>query len=163
MNIRPASESDVPALRDLGRNCWWAAYASMLPPEYIEMALATWWSETALKAAIDSASELLLVAEEDVALLGIAHTAPMSDTTAILWKLYVLREFQQRGVGAALLEATERLLPAQVDRIMTEYYAQNVKAGRFYAHHGFGYDHREAGSYHGQEIESVYVARPRSA
>ena len=55
-----------------------------------------------------------------------------------MWKLYVLPEYQGRGVGKALLDAAIEALPDGTDHLLLDVLVTNEPAIGFYRKQGFG-------------------------
>ena len=102
MTLRPAHESDVPALVEVARRSWLSAFAAA-PAAFIQERQARdferewyprYWRD-------------MTVAEEDGVLLGVVQ--PMHDEVNGLW----VEPFAQgRGVGSALLRHAEQQIAA---------------------------------------------------
>ena len=159
MQIRPAAEKDVDSIQAVGRSAWRDTYAGLLPAEYIDRALEQWWSRSYLTKAIQSQQHILLVAEENDKIIGVAESQILDDKSAILWKLYVLKEHRRRGLGTSLVEESIRRLPSGSETYGTEYNSENKGAAAFYASQGFVFDRTEELDFGGRRIVSVYVKR----
>lgn len=160
MHIHTATLDDIDSIRSVGIAAWHDTYAPMLPAGYIEWALAKWWSREALERYIVSDSFHVLVAEVDQCTVGMAHIQIRPDATAMLWRLYVAQAYRGQGIGTRLLAQAQQQLPPEVQWLFVEYYQQNERAGRFYAAHGFTFDHLETAIFQTTPIVSVFVKRP---
>jgi ribosomal protein S18 acetylase RimI-like enzyme len=159
MQIRPAVMKDIEGVEAVGRSAWRDAYTGLFSEDYVQQALAQWWSADYLKGAIESAQHIVLVAEEHRQVIGVAESEILDEKSAILWKLYVLKEHRGKGVGTALIEESMRYLSSGIEVYYTEYYRQNERAAAFYASQGFVFDKMETEDYQGVPVESVYVKR----
>lgn len=83
----------------------------------------------------------------------------LDDKSAILWKLYVLKEHRGKGIGTALIEESIRHLPSGIEVYYTEYDIKNERAAAFYASRGFVVDKIEESDFKDELIVSVYVKR----
>jgi GNAT superfamily N-acetyltransferase len=157
--VRRAVENDIEGIQAVGTSAWWDTYPGLFPDEFIEQNLARWWAAERLKQAIESEEHIVLVAEEDEDVIGVAHTQIRDDNSAILWKLYVLKEHRGRGVGTALVEESIKQFPPQVETYYTEYHSENRRAAAFYASRGFVFDRTKEDDFHGIPAVTVYVKR----
>jgi ribosomal protein S18 acetylase RimI-like enzyme len=155
--IRRAVESDIEGIQVVGRSAWWDTYTGLFPKEVIEQNLERWWSGEYLKQAVESEDHIILVAEEGGEIIGVAETQIRDDNSAILWKLYVLKEHRGTGVGTSLIEESIKQLPSQVEAYYTEYHSGNRRAAAFYASRGFVFDKTEEGNSQGTPNVSIYV------
>ena len=159
MEVRRAAENDIEGIQAVGTSAWWDTYPGLFPDEFIEQNLARWWSRKRLKQAIESEEHIVLVAEEGQDVMGVAHTQIRDDNSAILWKLYVLKEHRGRGVGTSLVEESIRQFPSQIETYYTEYHSENRRAAAFYASRGFVFDRTEESDSHGTLTVSIYAKR----
>jgi ribosomal protein S18 acetylase RimI-like enzyme len=157
--VRRAVENDIEGIQAVGTSAWWDTYPGLFPDGVIEQNLERWWSGERLKQAIESEEHIVLVAEEGQDVVGVAHSQIRDDNSAILWKLYVLKEHRGRGVGTSLIEETIKQLPSQIATFYTEYHSENKRAAAFYASRGFVFDRTEEGDFHGTPTVSIYVKR----
>ncbi|NEA37121.1 GNAT family N-acetyltransferase [Streptomyces sp. SID13031] len=56
----------------------------------------------------------------------------------VMWKLYVLPEYQGKGIGKALLDGAIAALPAGTSRLLLDVLVTNEPAIGFYRKNGFG-------------------------
>jgi GNAT superfamily N-acetyltransferase len=83
------------------RSAWHDTYTGLFSEEYIEQALEQWWSSDYLRGAVEAEGGVLLVAEEEQQIIGVAESQVLDERRAILWKLYVLKAQRGKGVGSA--------------------------------------------------------------
>jgi ribosomal protein S18 acetylase RimI-like enzyme len=160
MRIRTATFADIQAIRAVGVAAWYDTYSGLVPDDYITWAIAKWWSLADIQRHIESDQFLVLVAEIDQQIVGIAHTQIRADQTAILWRLYVTQTYRGRGIGTQLISASEQQLPAGIQRLGIEYYQANTRAANLYARLGFVFDRIETITFQNVPIVSVFVQRP---
>ena len=55
----------------------------------------------------------------------------------MIYKLYIHPQHRGRGLGPQLIGALTRQLPASADRLYTEHFVANERAGAFYEREGF--------------------------
>jgi ribosomal protein S18 acetylase RimI-like enzyme len=159
MQIRVATPQDIEAIRAVGVAAWHDTYPGIVPDGYIPWGLAKWWTPEVIQRHIDSERFIVLVAEVDAQVVGIAHTEIRPDQRAILWRLYIAQAFRGRGIGRALIAESEQRLPADSHDLYVEYYERNQRAAAFYAKLGFEFDHRAMENFEGEALVSFFVKR----
>jgi len=136
LRVRPCSESDLPAVRDLLVRTWHDTYDAIYGVEKVTEITGRWHSLPNLRAQLKAPLSLFLVAERGGRLVGTAKAAGQADGLILLQRLYVDPAEQRAGVGEALLAETEAAFP-RADRIDLEVEPQNTRAVAFYRKHGF--------------------------
>jgi ribosomal protein S18 acetylase RimI-like enzyme len=142
MNIRPATLSDAAAIASTHIRSWQAAYAHILPAEYlgslsVEKRAAS-WERTML-----SGGSRILVATTEEKVTGFVCFGPCRDPEAPagraeIWALYASPECWSRGVGRQLLDHALSLLALDgCPGTSLWVLSANVRAMRFYGHMGF--------------------------
>lgn len=159
MHIRTATLDNVAAIRAVGVAAWYDTYTGIVPDAYIPWALEKWWTLEAIQRHVLSDNFVVLVAEVDEQIVGMASTQVRADQSAILWRLYVNQACRGQGIGARLLHEVQNQLPAAVQVLYVEYYEQNRRAAAFYAAHGFTFDRSETTLFHNHPIVSIFVRR----
>jgi ribosomal protein S18 acetylase RimI-like enzyme len=130
-NLRPASASDLETLLTIQRESAVDAYAHVYPPEHYPFpndAIREVWAEALADPEVE-----VYIAEVDGSPAG-----AVSVGNGYLSTLYVLPEYQRRGVGSALHElALERLRAqgAREARLWT--LRENDSGRRFYERRGW--------------------------
>lgn len=159
MLIRPAALTDVAAIRAVGIAAWYDTYTGMVPADYIAWALEKWWTSEAIQRHVLSDTFLVLVAEVNDQIVGMASAQVRADQTAILWRLYVNHVYRGQGIGTRLLDEVQNQLPLEVKTLYIEYYQQNQRAAAFYAAQGFIFDRVETILFQEVPIVSIFVKR----
>lgn len=105
-SVRPAVPRDAKAIADIHVATWQAAYADLMPTDYlksmtVEKRLAYW------KEAIEFSDPQILVAVESDKVVGFvgfdrSRDAGTKSSVGEIWALYVLPEHWRQGVGVAL-------------------------------------------------------------
>jgi len=142
MAIRPATPEDASAIAAVDAASWRAAYADLMPAEYLaalpaEAKAREWATDIARHGP--TGRKRWFVAESDGAVVGYALTGiPTGATRGMLYFLYTLPETWGAGVGPALLAASmagfEDLGVVEADLWVL---AQNARARRFYERAGW--------------------------
>jgi GNAT superfamily N-acetyltransferase len=142
MLIRVADGNDLAAVLDVGRRTWPVTYGPIAGEDYVAMGLAKWWTEDATIPAIRTGR--VTVAEVDGTVVGIAVVGA-HEQHLILWKLYVLPEYQGKAIGSALLESVVASATGVYPEIRISYLDGNTLAEAFYRGRGFVEISRESG------------------
>jgi GNAT superfamily N-acetyltransferase len=139
--IRPADGNDLVAVLDVGRRTWPVTYEPIAGPDYVAMGLAKWWTDDATIPAIRAGR--VTVAELDGTVVGIASVGP-HEKHLVLWKLYVLPEYQGKAIGSALMDSVVAAATGVHAEIRLCYLNGNKSAEAFYRSKGFVEIAREA-------------------
>ncbi len=102
MEIRPATEADIPLLRDLAQRIWRECYPGIITSEQIEFMLGWMYSEEEIRRQL-AAGIPWAVAEQDGKAIGYLSYQPEPDGRVKISKLYVLPARQRQGHGQRLL------------------------------------------------------------
>lgn len=139
MEIREATAEDVPAVREVAEEAWWAAYAGFLEPGQIRRGLDELYDPEFLERAIEEAEALeFLVAEVDGEVVGFASAELTWADEAELFTLYVHPDHWEEGVGSALLETVEEWArEAGADRLACSVFTENYAGVPFFESRGF--------------------------
>lgn len=156
--VRPATEADLDAVIEVGHRTWPTTYEPIAGADFVAMGLAKWWSADAIRPLITRGR--VTVAEVDGVVVGVVAAGP-HDGRLVLWKLYVLPEYQGRGIGARLLERVVEGARGLYPEIRAAYLDGHLSARGFYAHKGFVEVEREPGS--GGLPGNIWMARPVAA
>jgi GNAT superfamily N-acetyltransferase len=140
--IRQADGNDLVAVLDVGRRTWPVTYGPIAGEDYVKMGLAKWWTDDATIPAIRAGR--VTVAELDGTVVGIAVVGP-HENHLVLWKLYVLPEFQGKAIGSALMESVVAAATGVHAQIQLSYLDGNTSAEAFYRSKGFVEIGRESG------------------
>jgi GNAT superfamily N-acetyltransferase len=140
--IRVADGNDLLAVLDVGRRTWPVTYGPIAGQDYVAMGLAKWWTEGATIPAIRAGR--VTVAELDGTVVGMASVGP-HENYLVLWKLYVLPDYQGHGIGSALVESVVASAKGIHPEIRISYLTGNTLAEGFYRGKGFVEISREPG------------------
>jgi GNAT superfamily N-acetyltransferase len=154
--VRPAEASDAPAIREVARDSWHAAYDDLLGPDRVDGTVDEWYAVADLETAIgDSVFHVAVSADDTV--IGFANAGPnpaYEEGTDELYRIYVHPDHWGAGVGGRLLDAVEADLreagaetlreadpddrgDAAADRLRVSVLAENTVGVDFYESHGF--------------------------
>lgn len=141
--IRIAEQKDVQSLTKLAIETYTDAFGASMEASELAAHLATNFSEARIETCIRE--DVVLVAELAEQMIGFVHfsdinifVATPTSTSKKLRKLYVHRDFQNKGVGSSLMAAAlEHPLLKGAEYIYVEVWEHNVGAQKLYKHYGF--------------------------
>jgi GNAT superfamily N-acetyltransferase len=139
VDIRPATEADLPALAELAGIIWRQHYPGIISREQIEYMLARMYALETLREEMRVGGILfvrLLVADQ---LVGFASFGPTAESGVMkLHKCYLLPKCHGRGYGSLLLQHCERAARrAGACRLILAVNKHNTKAIAAYHRNGF--------------------------
>ena len=139
LSIAAATESDLAAVAELAGAIWRRHYPGIITPEQIDYMLALGYSHAALSRFIEDEGAGLDLARFGERLAGFsAYYRTDGGHELKLDKLYVLQEFQGRGVGSRLIASTEAAARAQrCSALILNVNKNNAQAIRAYEKNGF--------------------------
>ena len=136
--IEPVDEADLPKVRDLAERIWRSSYAELLSPGQIEYMLDWMYSLERLRRDWTSG---VVFHWPIVDQIPVGYMATQTDPTAAvlyLHKLYVLPQFQGKGLGGRLLEhAFQAATQAGCRTVRLHVNKGNLRAIACYHRHGF--------------------------
>ncbi|HEX9375246.1 MAG TPA: GNAT family N-acetyltransferase [Actinomycetota bacterium] len=145
--IREARLDDAPAIADISRRGWAAAYAGLLPRDFLarraSAPLDGEWREY-MRSMPDR--HVLLVAEETGRVVGFVRFGPAADAKpepvgdAEIYGLYVAPERTGQGIGGALVAAALGRLRERGYRGAVLWPFTGSRAEDFYERAGFRFD-----------------------
>lgn len=132
--VRVAGEEDLAEVRYIGFATWPPTYGDITGAAYVVGGLDEYWSAAAMAAAIGAGN--VYVAEVGERIVGMTQVEHLG-ADLVMWKLYVLPEYQGTGAGRALLGEVKARAVAEGRALVTEHVAANARAGAFYLSQGF--------------------------
>lgn len=136
MWVRTASKRDVAEISKLLGTVWHHTYDGIYGAERVNEITAEWHSVSALDKMISQPASEFLVVDDGEMIAGMAFASQTDDTKTKLHQLYVLPNFQGRGVGKLLLDEIEESF-FETREFFLEVEEKNTSATRFYEKHGF--------------------------
>lgn len=138
IEIRPAREGDVDAIRSVAKDALYTAHGGFASPKSIEQAFEEWYDPGLVEAAV-SASEIgLWVADDGGTLVGFASAEQTWADEVELHAIYVHPDRWGEGLGTALLEEVETWsADVGVDRIACAVFIDNTVGVSFFEARGF--------------------------
>ena len=136
--IEPVDEADLPKVRDLAERIWRSSYAELLSPGQIEYMLDWMYSLERLRRDWTSG---VVFHWPIVDQIPVGYMATQTDPHAAvlhLHKLYVLPQFQGKGLGGRLLEhAFQAATQVGCRTVRLHVNKGNLRAIACYHRHGF--------------------------
>jgi ribosomal protein S18 acetylase RimI-like enzyme len=139
MIVRPAALTDAPGIARVHIDTWRTAYHGLIPEDLLaglsyERRLERW---TAILSQPADGRSSNFVAEADGRIVGFASGGPERDGdpvyTGELYAIYVLKEYERRGLGRSLTRAVAgSLAAAGFGAMLVWVLAANDVARRFY-------------------------------
>ncbi len=136
LDIRDVRAEDLPVVRSLLTETWHATYDHIYGVDRVRSLSANWHSLSALAAQMNQPDAAFLVATRDGTIVATSSARRDGPGRISVGRLYVLPEFQGRGIGRALLAATIAAF-GSVQLVEIEVEAQNEPAIAFYERQGF--------------------------
>lgn len=137
MDIREATDDDIPTVRSLAREAWTAVYADTDLEPVIDDAVTEWYDDDTMARIVDDDEQACLVAADEGEVVGFSHGATDGSDGDVL-RLFVRSDRWGEGIGTALLEAMEaELVEMGADRIQAMVLADNGMGNAFYERRGF--------------------------
>lgn len=145
VNIHPWTVNDLAAVQHIAWTTWIATYGSFISEQDIRLFFDAWYTIEKLEELCDSPTARGFIAEIDSQAVGFAKTSYNPDDKKFsLHSLYVLPEWQGKGIGTKLLDATEEFaLSFDADAIWLGVMTQNLAALNWYRRIGFQFENEE--------------------
>lgn len=134
--IREAVDSDAAGIQSVGLLTWPTTYLPFTSAEYVIDNINTWWTRESVLFSIRE--ERTFVATLNDRIVGVTVLGRFEDSP-VIWKLYVLPEFQRLGIAKRLMDFTLRYVPEN-SHVRLEYTKGNLSAKAFYEKYGFEHD-----------------------
>jgi len=147
ISIRAVTPADIPGLAGIHLRCYREAHRGIIPADYLAKMKASGWQrdwERKFTQGVsgEPAFERHFVAEDSRAgIIGFASTGPSRDAQlkyeGEIYDVYVLAEFQGRGVGRSLVAAAvEFLRRRRMNSMLAWFFEGNDRARDFFGHLG---------------------------
>jgi ribosomal protein S18 acetylase RimI-like enzyme len=138
--VRPATPLDAGRLAELGRRCFYEAFAEQTAPEDMTAYLETTFKQAAIEAQIIAKRSLFFLVEADADPAGYVYSYPtdppdcVRDPAAIqLIRLYLRKSYYGRGVGDSLMQTTlEEARARGYQTVWLSSWKLNDRANAFY-------------------------------
>ncbi|MDO9229003.1 MAG: GNAT family N-acetyltransferase [Syntrophales bacterium] len=143
--IRPWRMEDLPAVRRILWESWMAAYSAFVPEEDLRAYHEETYRIESLTHLYESPFVHGFIGEADGEAAGFARTQfNKSENRLFLASLYLLPDFQWKGIGGRLLRAAEeKALVYNLGDLWVGVMVQNEAARRWYEKRGFRFVREE--------------------
>ncbi len=150
--IRRATFADIIAIRRIATITWTQTYQHIIPQDIQAIFLQRNYSDHAMRNRLERS--LLLVAETDGEINGFANffSSKVDVEEAELGAIYILPEWQSKGIGTQLLhKGIEEL--SGVKRLFVDVEKDNLKGYTFYSSKGFVVIKEYEEQFHGHKLK----------
>ena len=151
----PAKASDAAAVSTLRQRIWDTAYRGIYPDAVIDNFDCDWHQQRDLKKISDPSFTVYLIkyGDKDIGYFIFQHT----DSRVWLHSLYVLREYQRKGIGKqAFSILKEYCTEREIDRFACNCNPHNENAMRFYQRMGGAITKTDTGHRNRQEDGVIF-------
>ncbi|MEN6356594.1 MAG: GNAT family N-acetyltransferase [Armatimonadota bacterium] len=158
MLIRPATIEDAASIAKVGVDTWRSAYRGLVDDDHLDN-LSYERSEVRWKIGLAEENCFTFVAVgDDGSIIGFAHAGPERDGDPIhkgeLYAIYVLQEYQGRGIGKALFDKVAERFMADGTEGMVIWVLTENKSRWFYEHINGRFIRRKTLTIGGRELEA---------
>ena len=164
LHIRPATIADAPSIARVHVATWRSTYQGIVPDAYLSSMSVTrnteLWDRILTKDAEQSDERISLIAStEDAGILGFVSGGParerFSGYDAELYAIYVLQEYQKKGLGIQLFTAfAQHMKRLGYDRLLVWVLTENP-ARTFYVRLGGQEIERKTVEIGGKQLEEI--------
>ncbi len=140
--VRLADGNDLDGIVRVGSTVMRSTHSKIMEPEVVDLLAAKFWTSDANTPSIRAGRTYVGATGPDGREIVALATYGWEEGRAVLWKLYVLPEYQGRGLGTALLQAVMDKL-VDVDHIYLPVHAGSDQGLAFAAAIGFEEYERE--------------------
>ncbi|MHB1051191.1 MAG: GNAT family N-acetyltransferase [Bacteroidota bacterium] len=139
---RECTIDDIPAIQQVLFNTWAASYADFIPMKDIQWYFNNYYSDSNFIRMCDDPNTWNFVAEVKGHVVGYARGKINGEQKRFyLESLYVLPEFQGRGIGTELLKIVEhKALSQHYSTLWLGVMVQNIPSLEWYRKLGFQFD-----------------------
>lgn len=138
-SIRTATLQEIPLIRELASKTWPATYLHLIGQEQVDYMFEMMYSEESLRRQMTEEKQTFFIAEVDGTPAGYLSIEPKEGNEFIFQKIYVVPDYQGKGVGRFLVEQGMAYLKAEYPAPIqiTLYVNRDNKAVNFYQRIGF--------------------------
>lgn len=129
IELKPASEKDIPLIRQLAHEIWWRHYPPIIGAKQVEYMLDMFYSEDSLRSMMSRKHQYFLIQDKDepIGFISIIKERP---GIFFLHKFYLLMSRWRKGIGTKVLKKIiQEFQPKEIRLTVNR---QNYKAINFY-------------------------------
>lgn len=167
--VASPSISDAATIATVGQIAFSRAFSHLFPPESLEKYLKVTWSEGKIASSLRKPNNRYLVVWSNGTLVGMIKSKIHCSNPAVLdqhqhqlQKMYILPEYQNRGLGTLLLQTMMNVESHIHGTWWLQVHSGNKSAKRFYQRHGFVECHEDTIQLVGVPIDFVVMTRTSS-
>jgi ribosomal protein S18 acetylase RimI-like enzyme len=135
IQVRKATINDIIGIQQVAHLTWHSAYEHTMRPDTRAQILAEFYNEQSLARSLEREEALFLVAEEQDRIIGFVQALPRPCSGYEITRIYILPQWQQKGVGSQLYAALVEHLPNQALSAIVQ--RDHQAAIAFFKKHGF--------------------------
>ena len=138
LDIRQLAVDELPLAEEIARQVWPSAYRDVITPEQIEYMLQWMYSLETMSREVTEQNIVYDLLSIDGVPVGFASYGPYENSTAKLHKLYILPEYQHRGLGTKLMRhVVDEAKKGNFKELILNVNKQNTQAVNAYIKFGF--------------------------
>ncbi|CDQ40849.1 MULTISPECIES: GNAT family N-acetyltransferase [Virgibacillus] len=154
-NIRPMAEKDITQVQRVAETSWHTTYKGLIPQAVQDHFLTEAYSAKMLQRRMKFS--YILVVEVDNQVIGFVNYSPVTEGKVELGAIYLLPDYQGKGIGTALLARGIEMFPeAKVIYINVE--RDNEIAKPFYYAKGFKEVEVFNEDFDGHQLQTIRMA-----
>nr|WP_226671367.1 GNAT family N-acetyltransferase [Metabacillus litoralis] len=135
INVRSMTKQDIQSVQRVAKTSWNTTYEGIIPVEIQENFIHTAYSDEMLEKRL--LNTVFLVAEIDGEIIGFVNFIPLKNESKVeLGAIYLYKEYQEKGIGTALLDEGIKLFP-NVKKVYVNVEKENESGLSFYKARGF--------------------------
>ncbi|WP_264191661.1 GNAT family N-acetyltransferase [Metabacillus litoralis] len=129
------TKQDIQSVQRVAKTSWNTTYEGIIPVEIQENFIHTAYSDEMLEKRL--LNTVFLVAEIDGEIIGFVNFIPLKNESKVeLGAIYLYKEYQEKGIGTALLDEGIKLFP-NVKKVYVNVEKENESGLSFYKARGF--------------------------
>ncbi|MFC6765022.1 GNAT family N-acetyltransferase [Natrinema soli] len=162
LSIRNAEPADAEEIQTISRASWHKAYDDILGEETVDNVIDEWYEIDGLRTSIEET--IFYVGERDGELVGFANAGQnpvYEEGTFELFRIYVLPEYWNRGIGSRLLESVIADVKSEEgNELRLSVLMENEAGVGFYELHDFERVETEKIEFDGDTYEEYRYVKP---
>lgn len=162
VTVQRARVEEVPEIKQVLTETWVDTYGTFLSQDTIQKVTTVWHDPQLLASQVEDPEVFFGVAkDEGNTILGLVTVRRLGDDAAAMSRLYVSPQYQRKGIGSRLLQASMVAFPG-TRRLLLEVEEQNQKGLSFCRKQGFQEISRKEETVEGETLKVVEMERQLS-